>query len=243
MNAKCGFSVSCSVESRQRNVYSQWVLCQAMARSKSSRAWLARHVSDPFVKRANRQGARSRAHFKLAEIDERDKLLRSGMVVVDLGAAPGAWSEYAAGRVRPGGRVIAVDLLPLAPISGVEFVQGDVTDHKVLDLLRSKLNGPADLVISDMAPNMTGIASSDQARAAMLAEIAVETAETTLRAGGSILLKAFHGAGFEDVVKRLRKRFARVGMRKPDASRAASREIYVVAKGFSGLRRELPDVL
>lgn len=207
-----------------------------MSRSKSSRAWLARHVSDPYVKRANKEGARSRAHFKLSEIDARDKLLRPGMVVVDLGAAPGAWSEYVARRVGPTGRVIAVDLLPMPPISGVDFIQGDFADAQVLDLLRAKLapTGTTDLVISDMAPNITGIASIDQGRAATLGELAVEFAETTLRPGGSILLKAFHGAGFENLRKRLRGCFSAVMTRKPGASRTESREIYLLAKGFSG---------
>jgi 23S rRNA (uridine2552-2'-O)-methyltransferase len=205
-----------------------------MPRSKSSRAWLARHVADPYVKRANKEGARSRAHFKLAEIDGRDRLLRPGMVVVDLGAAPGAWSEYAARRVSPGGRVLAVDLLPMVSITGVDFIQGDFADSKVLDLLRERLGGAADLVISDMAPNMTGIVSIDQARAGTLAELAVEFAEAVLRPGGAILLKAFHGAGFDGLVKRLRGRFAKVMTRKPGASRAESREIYVLGKGFSG---------
>lgn len=205
-----------------------------MPRSKSSRAWLARHVGDPYVKRAKKEGARSRAHFKLAEIDARDKLLRPGMVVVDLGAAPGGWSAYVARRIAPGGRVVAVDLLPMAPILGVEFIQGDFSDLQVLDLLRSKLSGAADLVISDMAPNISGIASADQARAAALAEAAVEFAETTLRSGGSILLKAFHGGGFENLRRRLRARFTKVVTRKPKASRTESREIYLLAKGFSG---------
>lgn len=205
-----------------------------MPRSKSSRAWLARHVGDPYVKRANKEGARSRAHFKLAEIDRRDRLMRPGMVVVDLGAAPGAWSEYAARRVNPGGRVLAVDLLSMAPITGVDFIQGDFAESKVLDLLRERLGGAADLVISDMAPNMTGIVSIDQARAGALAELAVEFAETVLQPGGAILLKAFHGAGFDGLVKRLRGRFAKVMTRKPGASRAESREIYLLAKGFSG---------
>lgn len=205
-----------------------------MPRSKSSRAWLNRHVRDPYVKRARQEGARSRAHFKLAEIDRRDKLFRPGMTVVDLGAAPGGWSEYAAAHVAPGGRVIAVDLLPIAPIVGVEIVQGDMADPQVLDSLKTKLAGAADLVISDLAPNITGIASRDQARSAEIAERAADFAEETLRRGGAFVVKAFHGAGFDALLQRLRRRFSTVAVRKPGASRAESREIYLLARGFRG---------
>jgi 23S rRNA (uridine2552-2'-O)-methyltransferase len=208
--------------------------CDAMPRSKSSRAWLARHARDPYVKRAREEGARSRAHFKLAEIDRRDKLFRPGMCVVDLGAAPGGWSAYAATRVAPGGRVIAVDLLPIAPIVDVETIKGNIADPQVLDFLKNKLAGAADLVISDLAPNITGIASRDQARSAEMAERTIDLAEETLVTGGVLLLKAFHGAGFEALLQRLRRLFARVAIRKPGASRAESREIYLVAKGFRG---------
>lgn len=205
-----------------------------MPRSKSSSAWLARHVRDPYVKRASKEGARSRAQFKLAEIDSRDKLLRPGMTVVDLGAAPGGWSEYAATRVAPRGRVIAVDLLAIEPIAGVEIVQGNIANPKVLDFLESTLAGAADLVISDMAPNMTGIASRDQALSAELGELAIDLAEKTLRRGGVLVLKAFHGVGFTELVGRLRRRFDKVATRKPGASRAESREIYLLATGFKG---------
>ena len=205
-----------------------------MPRSKSSSAWLARQARDPYVKRANKEGARSRAHFKLAEIDARDKLLHAGMTVVDLGAAPGGWSEYAAARVAPGGRVVAVDLLPIAPIVGVEIIQGNIIDPEVLNFLESKLAGAADLVISDMAPNMTGIALRDQALSAELAELAVDFAEKRLRRGGVLVLKAFHGAGFDELIGRLRRQFDKVATRKPGASRSESREIYLLAKGFKG---------
>lgn len=205
-----------------------------MRRTKSSQAWLQRHFRDPYVKRAQQEGARSRAHYKLAELDARDRLLRPGLVVVDLGAAPGGWSEYAAARVQPGGRVVAVDLLPLAPIAGVEFLQGDFTDPQVLDLLKTTLGGPADLVISDMAPNSTGVTATDQARAMELTEQAVEFAETAVRPGGVLLLKAFQGAGFVELMARLRRRFSKVASRKPGASRAESREVYLVAKDFTG---------
>ncbi|HEX9810687.1 MAG TPA: RlmE family RNA methyltransferase [Burkholderiales bacterium] len=205
-----------------------------MPRSKSSSAWLARHVRDPYVKRANKEGARSRARFKLAEIDARDKLLRPGMTVLDLGAAPGGWSEYAATRVAPRGRVVAVDVLPIAPIAGVEILRGNIADPEVLDFLKSTLAGAADLVISDMAPSMTGIASRDQALSAALAELAVDISEKTLRRGGVLVLKAFHGVGFDELIGRLRRRFDEVATRKPSASRAESREIYLLAKGFKG---------
>lgn len=205
-----------------------------MTRSKSSQAWLQRHFRDPYVKRAQQQGARSRAHFKLAEIDARDRLLRSGMTIVDLGAAPGGWSEYATSRVAPRGQVVAVDLLPLAPIEGVEFIHGDFAETQVLDSIKARLVDGADLVISDMAPNMTGVAMTDQARGMALAELAVDFAEDVLRPGGSLLVKAFQGTGFDELVRRLRRRFAKTASRKPGASRAESRETYLLARGFTG---------
>lgn len=205
-----------------------------MPRSKSSQAWLQRHFRDPYVKRAQKEGARSRAHYKLAEIDAREKLLRPGLIVVDLGAAPGGWSEYAATRVKPKGRVIAVDLLPLDAIPGVDFIQGNFLDAPVLDLIKARLDGPADIVISDMAPNITGITATDQARALELAERAVEFAETALRPGGALLLKTFQGAGFAELLAQLRRRFRKVATRKPGASRNESREVYLLAKGFTG---------
>lgn len=204
-----------------------------MARSKSSQAWLSRHVRDPFVKRAQKEGARSRAIYKLEAIDKRDKLLRPGQIVVDLGAAPGGWSEYAARKVGSKGRVIAVDLLEMAPIPGVEFIQGDFTEDAVLDLLLERLAGASpQLVISDMAPNFSGIASADQARSIGLAEIALDFAERTLAADGAFLVKTFQGAGFVELRDRIRRRFGTVMVRKPDASRAESRELYLLAKGF-----------
>ncbi|MFL6712287.1 MAG: RlmE family RNA methyltransferase [Sulfurifustis sp.] len=205
-----------------------------MPRSKSSQAWLQRHFRDPYVKRARQEGARSRAHYKLAEIDAREKLLRPGLVVVDLGAAPGGWSEYAATRVKPNGRVIAVDILSLDAIPGVDFIQGNFLEPQVLDSIKARLDGAADLVISDMAPNITGIAATDQARAMELAEKAVEFAETALRPGGAILLKTFQGAGFAELTAELRRRFSKVATRKPGASRNESREVYLLAKGFTG---------
>ncbi|MBI3897853.1 MAG: 23S rRNA (uridine(2552)-2'-O)-methyltransferase RlmE [Gammaproteobacteria bacterium] len=206
-----------------------------MARSKSSQAWLQRHFSDNFVKRAQKEGVRSRAVYKLAEIDERDKLIRPGMTVVDLGAAPGGWSEYAAKRVGPKGRVIALDLLPIEPIPGVDILQGNFIETSVLDLLWERLgDAPVDLVISDMAPNISGIALSDQARSVELAECAIEFAEQALRPQGTFLVKTFHGAGFDELIKHLRARFTKVLVRKPEASRAESRETYILTKGFKG---------
>ncbi|MDO8706565.1 MAG: RlmE family RNA methyltransferase [Sulfuricaulis sp.] len=206
-----------------------------MSRTKSSQRWLARNAKDEFVKRARKEGVRSRAAYKLEEIDRRDHLLRPGMTVVDLGAAPGGWSQYVKSRVGATGRVLALDLLPMAPIPGVEFIEGDFTEQPVLDLLMERLQGKqADLVISDMAPNMTGVASVDQARSINLAELAVDFADKALEPGGSLLLKTFQGGGFNELHAELRRRFAKLVSRKPQASRSESREIYLLAKGFKG---------
>ena len=206
-----------------------------MARSKSSSRWLQRHVSDEFVKRARKEGYRSRAAYKLAEIDERDHLFRPGMTVVDLGAAPGGWAQYARSRLGTSGRVIALDVLPMEPLAGVELMQGDFTEQPVLDSLLQRLGGAAvDLVMSDMAPNISGIAASDQARGVYLAELALDFAAKCLRAGGTFLLKTFQGAGYTDLYKELQRRFERVTARKPRASRADSREVYLVCRGFKG---------
>lgn len=206
-----------------------------MPRTKSSQAWLQRHFKDPYVKQANREGARSRAVYKIAEIDQRDKLFRPGMVVVDLGAAPGGWSEYAAPRLAPDGRLIALDMLPIAPILGVELLQGDFTEQRVLDLLLDRLQGGrVDLVMSDLAPNMIGVASADQARSMYLAELALEFSAKTLRRGGGLLTKVFQGEGFASHHQALRRAFTRVATRKPKASRRESREVYLLATGFNG---------
>lgn len=204
-----------------------------MARSKSSDRWLRRHFTDEYVKRARKEGRRSRAVYKLVELDERDRLFRPGMTVVDFGAAPGGWSQYAKERVGPGGRVIALDILPMEPIAGVEVLQGDFTEQAVLDSLIKRLGGqPVDLVLADMAPNISGIASADQGRSMLLAELALEFADKTLRPGGDFLVKAFQGSGFAELVKAMRSRFDRVQTRKPKASRAESREVYLLGKGF-----------
>jgi 23S rRNA (uridine2552-2'-O)-methyltransferase len=206
-----------------------------MARSKSSGRWLERQRRDPYVRQARKTGARSRAIFKLEELDRRDRLLKPGMTVVDLGAAPGGWSQYVAQKAGPGGRVIALDILPMDPIPGVEVMEGDFTEEAVLHALENRLAGrPVDLVISDMAPNMTGIAITDQARSMMLAELALEFATQHLRTGGDFLVKAFQGAGFAEFLRGLRGRFAEVLSRKPPASRSESREIYLLGKGFKG---------
>ena len=204
-----------------------------MARSKSSRRWLDRHVNDPYVQRAQAEGWRSRAAFKLLELDERDRFLRPGCRVVDLGAAPGGWSQVAAARVGPTGRVIALDLLPMEPIPGVTFVLGDFRADTVLDALRAEVGARAiDVVISDLAPNVSGVAVVDQPRAMDLAELAVEFAGECLVEGGTLVAKLFQGTGFDELVAAVRRRFKRVAVRKPKASRPESREVYLVAQGF-----------
>jgi 23S rRNA (uridine2552-2'-O)-methyltransferase len=206
-----------------------------MPRTKSSQRWLARHEKDEYVKRARKQGARSRAIYKLEEIDRRDRLLRSGMTVVDLGATPGGWSQYVKSRVGAPGRVLALDILPMEPIVGVEFIEGDFTEQPVLDLLIQRLQGkPVDLVISDMAPNMSGVPSVDQARSIGLAELALDFADKALKPGGDLLIKTFQGAGFNELHAQMRRRFGKLMSRKPPASRAESREIYLLGKGFKG---------
>lgn len=204
-----------------------------MARSKSSHRWLKEHFSDPFVKRAQAEGLRSRAAYKLEELIDRDRLLKPGMRVVDLGAAPGGWSQMARARLGDRGRVLALDILPMDAIAGVEFLQGDFRDEAVLARLEQALGGTGlDLVLSDMAPNMTGVASVDQARAMELAELARDFAQAHLDPGGAFLVKLFQGAGFDDYLKDLRRRYAKITMRKPKASRARSPEVYALATGF-----------
>ena len=207
-----------------------------MPRTKSSQRWLARNARDKYVKRARQEGARSRAIYKLEEIDRRDHLLHPGMTVVDLGAAPGGWSQYVKSRVGDSGRVLALDILPMEPIVGVEFIEGDFAEQPVLDLLMQRLQGkPVDLVISDMAPNMTGVASVDQARSMSLAELALEFSDKSLKPAGSLLIKTFQGAGFNEFFAQLRRRFEKLATRKPSASRAESKEIYLLGRGFKGV--------
>jgi 23S rRNA (uridine2552-2'-O)-methyltransferase len=202
-------------------------------RSKSSTRWLAEHAADPYVKRAHEEGWRSRAAFKLEEIQKSDRLLRPGMTVVDLGAAPGGWSQYAARTLAGKGRVIAMDILEMPPIAGVEFLQGDFSDPAVLDRLMAMLGDEkVDLVMSDMAPNMMGISDVDHDRSMNLVELAVDFATRTLRPGGDFLSKVFQGRGFQPLVAQLRQQFESVKLRKPKASRARSPEVYVLARGY-----------
>jgi 23S rRNA (uridine2552-2'-O)-methyltransferase len=206
-----------------------------MARSKTSKAWMHEHVNDPYVKRAQAEGFRSRAAYKLQQVAERDKLLKTGMLVVDLGAAPGGWSQVAAKAVAPGGRVVAVDLLPVTPVHGVTVIQGDFQDDATLASVEAALGGEqADLVISDMAPNISGIPLVDQARAAGLAELALDFALKHLKPRGNFLVKAFQGGGYDAFVKLLRTHFMEVATRKPEASRSRSNEVYLLGKGLRG---------
>lgn len=201
-------------------------------RSKSSARWLQEHFSDPYVKRAQAEGWRSRAVFKLEELIERDRLLKPGMVVVDLGAAPGGWSQMVRGRLGEKGRVIALDILPMQGIAGVDFILGDFRAAEVVKTLEDHLDGAAvDLVLSDMAPNLSGMNSVDQPRAMHLAELAEDFARNRLRKGGAFLTKLFQGEGFDAYVRRLRRGYERVSMRKPKASRARSAEVYALALG------------
>ncbi len=204
-----------------------------MARSKSSNRWLQEHFKDPYVKRAQQQGYRSRAVYKLLELQQRDKLIKPGMTVVDLGASPGGWSQLVQQLAGDKGRVIALDILPMTPISGVFFIQGDFQDQEIVNQLLQEV-GPegVDLVISDMAPNMSGMASVDQPKMIYLAELTLSVAQQILRPGGSLLLKIFQGSGFDDFLRSLRAKFKPVVIRKPDASRSRSAEVYLLAKNY-----------
>lgn len=213
----------------------------AKNRSKQNRAkpaWIRRHVTDPYVKQATKRGYRSRAAFKLAEIDAKDRLLRPGAIVVELGAAPGSWTQVVRerlkgpdGRVR--GRILALDLAPLEPLPDVEFLQGDFREAEVAARLAAALGGAkADVVLSDMAPNLSGIAAADAARSAHLAELALEFALAHLKHDGALLIKAFQGSGYSQLVETLKRHFAQVVARKPGASRAESAETYLLARGL-----------
>jgi 23S rRNA (uridine2552-2'-O)-methyltransferase len=206
-----------------------------MKRSKTSKAWMKEHVNDPYVQRAKQEGYRSRAAFKLLEILERDHLLKPGMTVVDLGAAPGGWSQVVAQKLSGSGRVIALDVLEMASMAGVTFIQGDFREDAVLNELVEALDGrPVDLVISDMAPNISGIGIADQARAMHLTELALEFASQHLKPGGSFLVKVFQGEGYEEYVREMRQHFKQVLTRKPKASRGRSNEVYLLGNGLSG---------
>ena len=206
-----------------------------MARSKSSARWLQEHFDDQYVKRSQEDGWRSRASYKLLEIHEKDKLFRPGMSVVDLGAAPGGWTQVATEIIGDSGRIVASDILPMDPVAGAKFVQGDFTEDQVLeDILAAIGSDQVDLVISDMAPNMCGAQSVDQPKAMYLVELALELARQVLAKNGVFLAKVFQGEGFEEYLKDLRTSFNKVVTRKPQASRARSREVYLLAKGFKG---------
>lgn len=195
------------------------------------------HVNDPYVRKAQAEGMRSRAAYKLQQLAERDHLLKPGMVVVDLGAAPGGWSQVAGRVVGPEGRVVGVDLLEMLPLPGVRFVQGDFGDDAVLAEVEQFLGGrPVDLVLSDMAPNISGVASVDQARSIGLAELALDFAVNHLKPQGNFLVKVFQGSGFEQLVAELRRSFVQVMIRKPEASRSRSSEVYLVGKGLKAVR-------
>ena len=203
-----------------------------MKRTRTSNAWLREHVNDTYVQRAKAEGYRSRASFKLMEIDDRDHLIRTGETVVDLGATPGGWSQVAARRMRGKGRVIALDLLELDPLPGVDFIQGDFRDPGILLQLEMMLAGQqVGLVLSDMAPNMSGIVISDQARVMHLAELGLEFSRNWLKPDGAFLVKVFQGHGFDDFVREMRQVFRSVSTRKPDASRDRSAELYLLGRG------------
>lgn len=204
-----------------------------MSRSKTSKAWIREHINDPYVQKAKAEGYRSRAAYKLLELDRKDRLLAPGQLVVDLGAAPGSWSQVAAAKLGAKGRVVAVDLLPMEPLPGVRFLQGDFREQEVVDALLLALGeSKADLVISDLAPNISGIGVSDQARSMYLAELALEFAGQCLKPGGTFVVKVFQGAGFTEFLSVMRKNFAKVGSRKPDASRGRSSEMYLLGKSL-----------
>ena len=206
-----------------------------MARTKSSARWLREHFTDEYVKRAQAEGYRSRAVYKLLEIDEKDRLLRPSLTVVDLGAAPGGWSQLAARRVGNQGVLIALDILPMEPLPGVTVIEGDFREAEIFERLLATLSGrPVDLVISDMAPNTSGIKAVDQPRGMYLAELALDFARRSLRPGGDFLTKAFQGAGFDIFLHELRIAFTTVTIRKPKASRARSAEQYLLARNYRG---------
>ncbi len=205
-----------------------------MGKKKSaSKSWLREHKSDPYVLSAKKDGYRSRASYKLIDLDERFDFLREGAKVLDLGCAPGGWSQVAISKIGPAGELVASDILPMIPISGVTFIQGDFSDEAVMLSIAKKFTGSrADVVMSDMAPNLSGINAIDQPRSLYLAELGAEMAAKVLVIGGSFIIKLFHGEGFDSFVQRCRRSFETVNVRKPNASRAKSREVYLVAKGF-----------
>ena len=206
-----------------------------MARTKSSASWLSRHLSDPFVKQAQKDGYRSRSAYKLLELNEKDGLFRPGMRVMDLGSAPGGWSQVACKLIGDKGRVLATDILPMAELRNVHFIQGDFTQDETVQRIQDWLGGSKfDLVVSDIAPNISGIDSADQARSIHFLELALDAVRATLKPGASFVAKMFQGSGSDEYLKELRKYFSKVSIHKPAASRKESREVYVIAKGFKG---------
>ncbi len=206
-----------------------------MARSKSSASWLSRHLSDPFVKQAQKDGYRSRSAYKLIELNEKDRLIRPGMRILDLGSAPGGWSQVAGRIVGAKGRVLATDILPMDALLNVDFIQGDFTEDAIVQQLLDWLGGGRfDLIVSDIAPNITGISSADQASSIYFLELALDTVRKTLKPGATFVAKMFQGSGSDQYLKELRAHFEKVLIRKPAASRKESREVYLVAKGFKG---------
>ncbi|MCX7174602.1 MAG: RlmE family RNA methyltransferase [Proteobacteria bacterium] len=202
-----------------------------MKKHKSNKAWIHEHVTDPYVQRAKAEGWRSRAAFKLIEIDTKEKLLKPGMTVVDLGAAPGSWSQYAIQRIQPSGRLFALDILEFQPIAGVNFIQGDFREDAVLHQFEAGLGGrTADLVLSDMAPNMSGVQLTDQARVMHLAELTLEFASAHLKPGGDMLVKVFQGAGYMELREAMRRVFEVILVRKPAASRGRSAETFLLGR-------------
>lgn len=206
-----------------------------MKRSKSSSRWLNEHVNDPYVKRAQKDGLRSRASYKLMELNEKDKLMRPGMLIMDLGSAPGGWSQVAGRIVGEKGRVIASDILPMDPLDNVDFIQGDFTDDGVFQQILDTLDGnQPDLIISDIAPNISGVAAADQAASMYLVELVLDMVRQVLKPNGNFVAKVFQGEGSDEYLKDVRTSFEKVVIRKPEASRPRSREVYLVAKGFKG---------
>ncbi len=204
-----------------------------MARSKSSNRWLEEHVNDPYVKKAQVDGYRSRASYKLLELIDKDRLIRPGMTVLDLGSTPGGWSQVVAPLLGKQGKTIASDILPMDPIADVIFIEGDFTEQEVFDAILAQLdNEKADLVMSDMAPNISGVDAADQASSMYLVELALDMAIAVLKPGANYVAKIFHGEGYDQYLKDMREHFDKVVVRKPDASRSRSREVYVVGKGF-----------
>lgn len=206
-----------------------------MAKSKSSKGWLKEHFDDHYVKRAQQEGVRSRAVYKLEELDQKDKLLRPGITMVDLGAAPGGWSEYAAKKLKGKGKIIATDILPMDYLEDVEFIQGDFREDSVLEAILAAMdNRQADLVISDMAPNISGVDAIDQPASMYLVELALDLARQILKPGGNFVVKAFQGAGFDQYKQDVKTSFNAVKIRKPKASRPRSKEVYIFGQGFCG---------